>query len=146
MKIKSVKYIKEHCKVYDIEVEKDHSFIVQDCVLHNCIYCGSMESKIYPSLEAIGDTPPAHYNCRCTVIPIIKGYDELDEDDTRASMNDYVDGKITFEEWLEKQSPDVQKDVLGVTRYQMFQNGEKLNHFISDNRILTIAELKAIES
>lgn len=111
-----------------------------------CIYCGQMESKTYPTLEAIGDTPPAHYNCRCTVIPIIKGYDELDEDDTRASMNGYVDGKITFEEWLENQSADVQKDVLGINRYKMFQNGEKLSQFVSDNRILTIAELKAIEA
>lgn len=107
-----------------------------------CIVCGEKEGKIYENYSDIGDTPPEHYNCRCTILPVIKGYEEL-ESDTRASMNGQVDGKITFEDWLSEQPADVQKDVLGETRYKMFKDGAKLDSFVSDNRILTLEELKA---
>lgn len=106
-----------------------------------CIICGHNESKIYKSLDNI-DTPPAHPNCRCTIIPVLKDMEDLNEESTRASMNGQVDANITFEEWLSKQSADVQKDVLGARRYELFKNGEPMKSFINDNRILTIQELK----
>lgn len=108
----------------------------------SCIICGQLDGKEYPKMEDFGEVPPMHPNCRCTIIPVIKGYEELDEGDTRASMNGEVDGKITFEQWLGEQSAEVQKDVLGEYRYKLFKQGEPMKTFISDNRVLTISELK----
>lgn len=105
-----------------------------------CVVCGEKEGHVYEKYSDIGDTPPEHYNCRCTILPILKG--DYDLEDTRASMNGQVDAKLTFEDWLAEQTADIQRDVLGETRYNMFKNGAELKDFVLDNRILTISELK----
>lgn len=109
-----------------------------------CVVCGEKEGHVYENYKDIGDTPPVHPNCRCTIIPVIKGFEELEEGDTRASMNGQVDSKLTFEDWLQGQSVEVQKDVLGNYRYNLFKNGTPMESFVEDNRILTIKELKAL--
>lgn len=106
-----------------------------------CIVCGNAENKFYKKLSDI-DTPPLHPNCRCSVVPVIKDMEELEQEDTRASANGYVDAKITFEDWLQTQPVSVQKDVLGNARYEIFKNGGKLGGFVQDNKILTLAQLK----
>lgn len=94
--------------------------------------------------------PPAHPNCRSTTVAVTKSWRELgfdmDEMDpgTRASMNGQVPANMTYFEWLNKQSPDVQKDVLGKTRYDMWhKDGVTPDRFINDKgKYLTIRELK----
>jgi len=108
----------------------------------SCIVCGSLDGKVHETMSDFGEVPPIHPNCRCTVVPVIKGYEELDEGDTRASMNGQVDGKIDFEDWLKVQPADVQKDVLGEYRYKLFSEGEPMKNFIADNKVLTISELR----
>lgn len=110
-----------------------------------CVICGSKEGRIYKSYEEIGEVPPLHINCRCTILPYIKDMEEVSEGSTRASMDGQVDSSLTFEKWLEKQSVEVQKDVLGETRYKMFKNGVAMKSFVFDNRILTIKELKQMD-
>lgn len=106
-----------------------------------CIVCGSMESHHYKTLGEIHEKPPVHLNCRCLILPIIDGLEDIQEEDTRASEFGQVDEKITFDKWLEKQSDEVQLDVLGRTRYEMFQNGTKLTEFVSDNKIIPLKML-----
>lgn len=110
-----------------------------------CIICGSKEGRIYKSYKEMGEVPPLHMNCRCTVLPYIKDMEDMAEGSTRASMNGQVDSSLTFEEWLGKQSVEVQKDVLGETRYKMFRDGVSMKSFISDNRVLTLEELKKMD-
>jgi Phage Mu protein F like protein len=94
--------------------------------------------------------PPAHPNCRSTTVAVTKSWRELgfdmDEMDpgTRASMDGQVPANMTYFEWLKKQSPEVQKDVLGKTRYDMWhKEGVTPDRFINDKgKYLTIRELK----
>lgn len=77
-------------------------------------------------------------------IPVVKGLDDVDIEIERVSMNGYVDGKITYAEWLKEQPASVQLDVLGKTRYDYYtKHGEDITTFVADNRVLTLSELKS---
>lgn len=104
-----------------------------------CIPCGLADSKRYKTLKE-APTIPQHRGCRCVVLPIPAI--ELDND-TRASKFGQVDSKLTFSDWLKEQTEDVQKDVLGATRFKMYQDGTPINSFVQNNKVLTLNELNA---
>lgn len=76
------------------------------------------------------------HNCRCILIP----YFNI-EGDKRASKDGYVDSKVTYSEWLEEQDEKTQKEVLGASRFRMFQEGVKMNQFVDDGKVLTLDQL-----
>lgn len=49
--------------VYDIQVERDHSFIVAGVVVHNSVICGSLDGRVWPVGSPEVRTPPLHINC-----------------------------------------------------------------------------------
>lgn len=49
-----------------------------------------------------------------------------------------------YEEWLARQSVDIQREVLGPTRYRAWRKGVPLSRMATYGRALTIAELKAL--
>ena len=107
-----------------------------------CIVCGAYDGKMYKNMKKIPDIP-LHVNCRCLVIPVMKN--DVGFTDTRASEGGQVDVKITFEDWLKAQPKSIQKDVLGSTRYDLFEQGKAdLKTFISDNKVMTLDELKKV--
>ena len=72
-----------------------------------------------------------HFNCRSTIIPVTKSWDELgiegmDEASgrTRSSMNGYVPQDMTFNDWLKTQSPEVIEKTLGKGRAELFMQGK----------------------
>ncbi|UXO93730.1 head morphogenesis protein [Pseudanabaena phage Pan1] len=95
--------------------------------------------------------PPAHPNCRSTTVAITKSWKELgfDVDElppaTRASMDGQVPGNVTYYDWLARQSADVQKEVLGKTRYDLWKNqGVAPEKFVNDQgELLTLSQLRA---
>ena len=100
-----------------------------------CLVCGELDGKLFESIE---DAPsiPVHRGCRCILVPYfnIKG-------DTRASKNGYVKDKITFDGWLRKQDEKTQKEVLGITRYNMFKDGKKISQFVDNGRVIPLDRL-----
>ena len=83
--------------------------------------------------EPIGHSYPfrqprinTHFNCRSTIIPVIKGADELKNvpPATRSSMNGYVPQDINFNDWLKTQSPEVIEKMLGKGRAELFLQGK----------------------
>jgi hypothetical protein len=74
--------------VYDIEVETDHEFYANGVLVHNCPICAGLDGTTY----RLGDTtrPPAHPNCRCSVVPTISP-------DLAANFSEAP--RETFEEW-----------------------------------------------
>lgn len=107
-----------------------------------CIVCGQYDGHVFRSTKKLPDIP-LHINCRCLVIPVVKGGESFT--DTRASEGGQVDIKITFEDWLKMQPKSVQKDVLGATRYELFAQGKAdLKTFISDNKVLTLDDLRKL--
>lgn len=107
-----------------------------------CLVCGEYDGHVFDKLAQIPEIP-LHRNCRCLTIPVVKGLDDVDIEIERVSMNGYVDGKITYAEWLKEQPASVQLDVLGKARYDYYtKHGEDITTFVADNRVLTLSELK----
>lgn len=98
--------------------------------------------------------PPAHPNCRSTTVAVTKSWRELgfnmDEmpAGTRASMDGQVPANMTYFQWLAKQSDDVQKDILGPTRWDLWKNkGIQPDRFINDKgQLLTIKQITALKA
>jgi hypothetical protein len=99
-----------------------------------------------------GPRPPAHFNCRSSTTPILKSWRELgfDADElppgTRASMNGQVPADQDYDTWLRKQPKDVQDDVLGKTKGDLFRAGLKMDRFVDRKGAeLTLDQLRRRE-
>ena len=90
--------------------------------------CRERDGKVYPVDS--NDLPPAHWNCRSTITPILKSFREMgiDKDElepsTRASVNGQVPATTTYEEWLRDQPVSVQNDALGTARAKAWRAGD----------------------
>jgi len=100
-----------------------------------------------PWLEGPG---ALHWGCRSTSIPILKSWSDLGIDaadvprTTRASMDGQVSEKISFEEWLRKQTQQRQDTVLGVGIADLWRNDKiSFRDLLDQNgRPLTTQELR----
>ena len=114
--------------------------------------CRGRDGKIYP-VES-GPRPPAHPNCRSTMIPVTKSWKELGINlkeapaGTRASMNGQVPSTLTYNDWLKKQPVGFQDDILGKAKGQLYRKGDlPLDRFIDRaGKEYTLAELKIREA
>lgn len=94
--------------------------------------------------------PPAHPNCRSTTVAVTRSWRDLgiDRDDldpeTRASMDGRVPAEDTYFSWLSRQSAATQSEVLGPTRYALWQDGGvRPERFQNDAGVYyTLAELR----
>ena len=95
--------------------------------------------------------PPLHFNCRSTLVPWRKSYQELGAkfkaqvpEGTRASMNGSVPRGLSYPEWLKTQPKAVQIEVLGERRRDMWQKGGlSLRQLVDQTgRPLTLEQLK----
>ena len=91
-----------------------------------------------------------HFNCRSTIIPVTKSWDELGVDGmndapkgTRSSMNGYVPQDMTFNDWLKTQSPETIEKTLGKGRAELFMQGKiTMRDLITQQgRVLDLSEL-----
>jgi len=94
-------------------------------------------------------TPPAHYSCRSTTVPVLKSWKELGiniaeaPEGTRSALDGYVPASTTYSEWFDKAGEKVQRDVLGAARYEMYKSGEmKVTQFMKDGSWLSLEQLK----
>lgn len=95
-----------------------------------------------------------HFCCRSTETLVTKSWRELgiDSDEmspgTRASMDGQVPEDTTYLEWLARQSPERQDQVLGTERGRMYRAGElRLGEMFTDKgEWLTLAQLKALSA
>lgn len=97
-----------------------------------------------PRLNPPGARPPAHFNCRSVMVPVLDGV-------SIRSMRPYVGsdrvGRVpaetTYGQWLARQPRDFQDDVLGPERAEMFRRGTTLDRFVDHSgRTLTLDELR----
>jgi hypothetical protein len=59
------------------------------------------------------------------MVPVVKGMEEKDPDDTRASEDGPVPANWTYETWFKKQPVFIQKEILG-KYYQKYKEGVPL--------------------
>lgn len=106
--------------------------------------------------------PPQHFNCRCTLIPLTKSWDEILKGASvkdrpsiqkavppamRASMGGPVRADMTYDEWLRGQDEAVQRDILGRRRFELWRAGElNAQDFVDQyHRPLTLDQLRSRE-
>jgi hypothetical protein len=77
----------------------------------SCLSCLILDGELYDTESELEDHP----NGRCSVIPIVRGQDAPEWNKGR--------------DWLESQSPEKQIEVMGRTRWDMWQNGTPLDAF-----------------
>ena len=91
-----------------------------------------------------------HFNCRSTIIPVTKSWDELGAEGmdeasgrTRSSMNGYVPQDMTFNDWLKTQSTETIEKTLGKGRAELFMQGKiTMRDLITQQgRVLDLGEL-----
>lgn len=90
--------------------------------------CTSLDLKVFEIGK--GPMPPAHINCRSTIVPITKSWremgidrDDIDED-TRASMDGQVPASMSRREWIMSKSIPQQEHILGKRRAQLLREGK----------------------
>jgi SPP1 gp7 family putative phage head morphogenesis protein len=101
--------------------------------------------------HAFNGGPPRHFNCRSTLVPVTKSFEELGIDakevaGARASMDGQVAADITFDKWLGRKSTQFQDDLLGAARAELFRKGKiSLSQLVDfTGNPLTITQLERL--
>ncbi|UYN89905.1 MAG: Hint domain-containing protein [Anaerolineales bacterium] len=94
----------QHTRVYNFEVEDDHSYIANGLVVHNCMSCVQMHGSVHPATETLND----HFNGLCLALPNVAGVSLVDENG---------------EAWFDKQSDSTQLQMMGPGRFQAYKDG-----------------------
>ncbi len=85
---------------------------------------------IAPSTLAFNGGPPRHFNCRSTLVPIVRSWEELGipakelTPSTRASMDGQVPVDQTFDAFLKKKGKTFQDALLGPVRARLWRAGK----------------------
>ncbi|SEU03094.1 phage minor head protein [Paracoccus homiensis] len=93
--------------------------------------CRSRDGKTYEVGQ--GPQPPAHPRCRSNRVSIDPDYPPP--------------RKRTYDQWLRDQSEEVQDDILGKAKADLFRDGLTLDRFFDERRgrEYTVAELRAMD-
>lgn len=111
--------------------------------------CQNYDGRKFP-LDS-GPRPPVHINCRSQITPIVKDWEAMGLSDlgegTREAMDGEVPEGLTYFEWLKRQPPHIQDEVLGPARGKLFRAGKlNLDRYVDDTgRRLTLEELAGRE-
>jgi SPP1 gp7 family putative phage head morphogenesis protein len=102
-------------------------------------YCRSIDGDVYPVGK--GPRPPFHYNCRTTTSPVLRSAKELGIQNPKFTGTPA--DKLTYNDWLKRQRAEIQDQVLGKTRAQLFRDGKVDVEKFTNNRgrLLTLQEL-----
>lgn len=109
------------------------------------LVCQARDGKIYPIGTSV--RPPAHYRCRSVMIMMIRDeYRVPNLERTRSAMDGPVSDKIDYERWLKSQPADVQREILGESRYELFaKGGLTVDNFVDQRGVqYTLDQLRAL--
>lgn len=84
--------------------------------------CRSLDGQVFELGK--GPRPPIHIRCRSTTVAEVDPkFDFLDAGATRSSSGGYVDGDLTYYEWLKTQPSTFQDSAVGPTRGKLLRDG-----------------------
>lgn len=112
-------------------------------------FCRSIDNTVVPFTAP---SPPFHWNCRTSEIPVLKPeFERGIPGSVRPAVGpggaEQVSSKTTYQQWLSRQPVAFQIDVLGPARYKLFSKGElTLDKFVDQNgKQITLDELRELE-
>lgn len=109
-------------------------------------------NPIPPSTLPFNGGPPRHFNCRSSLAPVLKSFEELGlgkldiPPGTRASIDGQIPGNITFDQFLKTKSNAFQDRLLGPARAKLWREGKISLTQLVDMRgnPLSVEELQAL--
>lgn len=114
------------------------------------LLCGGLDGKNFSFNDTQAPMPPSHYNCRSTIIPLVKAEYSLGNEipSTRVSQTGQVNSKTTYENWLKKQPKAFQDDILGKEKAEIFRRGGvSLDKFVDEKgQSLSLEQLKKLDN
>ncbi len=119
--------------------------------------CASRDGNVYDINK--GPRPPAHPNCRSTILPYIEGMDwerpsvadkRKVSDIPKSERKDVikrVDASQNYKQWFDKQKPEFQQEWLGPDRYKLYKKGISLDRFADPRtgKQYNLAQLKKMD-
>lgn len=94
-------------------------------------------------LDPPGARPPAHFNCRSTMIAVFDNDAEIFAGLDRQSEIGPVPQETTYDQWLRRQPQDFQDNVLGKSKAALFREGMTLDKFVDrTGNEITLAQLR----
>ena len=96
--------------------------------------------------------PPRHFNCRSSLIPVLKSFEELGlpkidfPEGTRASIDGQIPADISFNDFLRGKSATFQNNLLGPAKARLWRSNKITLKQLVDVRgnPLTVAELQLL--
>lgn len=96
-----------------------------------CLVCGGLDKKVWKPDEQAREAP-AHINCRCTIVSVLKSYSDIGVKNVkerapksfRESMDGAVPRSMSYDQWLKTQPEDFQRDILGPKRFELYKSGK----------------------
>lgn len=97
--------------------------------------------------------PPLHFNCRSTLVPVLKSWEELGIDGldeiprgTRSSLDGQISSGTNFEKWIGGKDATFQKKYLGAGRYELWKSGKiTFSDLVNQQgRTLNMSELQGL--
>lgn len=111
--------------------------------------CAALDGQTFRYDDDAAPKPPQHIGCRSMIVAVVN-WTKLGvpapAPGTRATGNGVVvDERVDYQSWLRDQSAQVQNDVLGVGKAELFRGGSiTLRDLIrSDGSVATLADLQA---
>lgn len=93
------------------------------------LICQGLDGNRYPVGK--GPVPPAHFGCRSTTYPILKGMKPLPRE--------------TFNDWIKRQPKAAQDEILGPGRAALVRDGMNVDRFVDlTGKTLTLKQLAAL--
>lgn len=94
---------------------------------HTCLVCGSLDGQKFTDIDKI-PMYPVHLNCRCTLIPFTENIEDMIPE--------------TYSEWFEHQSNKEKRNILGKTRFELYEEGIKIKNFVNNGKVTPLKDLK----
>lgn len=106
---------------------------------------------IFGSTLPFNGGPPRHFNCRSTIVPILRSWEELGAlgaalpEKLKKRLDGKPPGDITFDQWLRGKSKSFQIKLLGPSRARLWRSGDITLTQLVDMRgnPLTLEQLEA---
>jgi SPP1 gp7 family putative phage head morphogenesis protein len=101
-----------------------------------CPECAGLDGKVWEYDDPKRRVPPAHFSCRCTILPVI--------DWKAIDLEEPANHRRTYPEWFQQQPAAVQDQILGPSRAKLVRDGKATFDDLvrRDGSMVTLEELE----